>query len=150
MKGFKFKLDALLKLREFNEKKVKTEVGHVLRQISDIEDKIKEIDMSIQETYQAQEDVMRKPSDAHMLKFFPYYLKSRAEDRKVQEKLLEKCHEKYVELLEELKSARGEVKVLDNMKERKKNEFKKKKNKKETEDIEDILNLRRSMSEPES
>lgn len=149
MKGFNFKLDALLKLREFNEQKVKTEVGQALREISRIQNNMKEIENSIKKTYQAQEEVMKEPNDAHMLKFFPFYLKSRTEDLKVQEGLLKKANEKYEEVLQELKKARGEVKVLDNMKTRKKDEFKKKKNKKESEDIEDILNLRRLLRESE-
>lgn len=149
MKGFNFKLEALLKLREFNEQKVKTEVGKVLREISDIKKKMKGIEDSIKETYQAQEEVMKQPNDAHMLKFFPFYLKSRSEDLKVQEGLLKKTNEKYEELLQELKKARGEVKVLDNMKAREKNKFKKNRNKKESENIEDILNLRRLLNKSE-
>ena len=150
MKGFNFKLDALLKLREFNEQKVKTQVGVVLKEINRIEEKINEIDKSIRETYQSQEELMKKPSDAHMLTFFPFYLKSRKDDLKIQQNLLEKSNEKYTELLNELKQARGEVKVLDNMKGRKKKEFVKKKNKKESEEIEDILNLRRLLKQSES
>ena len=90
MKGFNFKLDALLKLREFNEQKVKTQVGVVLKEINRIEEKINEIDKSIRETYQSQEELMKKPSDAHMLTFFPFYLKSRKDDLKIQQNLLEK------------------------------------------------------------
>jgi len=128
---------------------VKAQIGEVLKEINRIEDSIHEIDKSISETYQSQEELMKKPSDAHMLTFFPFYLKSRVDDLKIQHNLLGKSNERYTELLNELKQARGEVKVLDNMKERKKEEFVKKKNKKESEEIEDILNLRRLLKQSE-
>lgn len=149
MKGFKFKLDGLLKLREFNEQKVKTKVGEVLREISDIENKMSEIEESIQATYQGQEEVLKNPSEAQMLQFFPSYLKSRKEDLRLQQAFLDKAKDKYEGLLSELKKARGEVKVLDNMKSRKKNEFKKHKDKKAAESIEDVLNLRRLLKKSE-
>ena len=120
MKGFKFKLDALLKLREFNEQKAKTEVGKALTEVSRIKNNIQEIEESISEGYQAQENVMKTPSDGHMLKFFPFYLKSRQEDLKIQMSLLKKANENYENLLDKLKVARGEVKVLDKMKTREK------------------------------
>jgi flagellar biosynthesis chaperone FliJ len=43
MQKFKFKLDGLLKVREFNEKKIKIELGEILREITAVEDKIAEL-----------------------------------------------------------------------------------------------------------
>jgi flagellar FliJ protein len=49
---------------------------------------------------------------------------------------------KYDKKIEELAAARGEVKVMENFKEKKKGEWTKEKNKKEQEAIEEILMMR--------
>ncbi len=143
MQKFKFKLDALLKVREFKEKKVKIELGDLLKQMNAVEDKIRLANQAIDETYEAQETFMNDSSQGRMLQFFPYFIQGKKEDIKNQENLLWALRKKYDAKILELAEARGQVKIMENFKENKKVEWTKVKNKKEQEDIDELINIRR-------
>ena len=143
MQKFKFKLDALLKVREFKEKKIKIELGEILKEIGLVEDKITAANIAIDESYQAQEAVLSDPASGRMLQFFPYFIQGKKEDIKNQENLLWALKKKYENKIKELATARGEVKVMENFKEKKKGEWTKERNKKEAEAIEEIIMMRR-------
>ena len=143
MQKFKFKLDGLLKVREFKEKKVKIELGEILREINDVENKIALANQAISETYDAQEAFMQdSTSSGQMLQFFPLFIQGKKEDIKNKENLLWALKKKYDKKIAELATARGEVKVMENFKDKKKVEWTKEKNKKEQEGIEEILMMR--------
>jgi flagellar FliJ protein len=142
MKKFEFKLNGLLKVREFKEKKIKIELGEILREIGAVEDKIAAAEKAITETYAAQEAFMKDSSQAHMIQFFPYFIQGKKEDIKNKQNLMWSLKKKYDKKIEELALARGEVKVMENFKEKKKGEWTKEKNKKEQEAIEEILMMR--------
>lgn len=141
-KKFKFKLDGLLKVREFNEKKLKIELGEILKEIRLVDDQIVAANKAIDETYKAQEDFMRDPAAGRMIQFFPYFIQGKKEDIKNKENLKWALQKKYEKKTQELASARGEVKVLENFKDKKKEEWRKDKDKKEQEAIEEILMMR--------
>jgi flagellar FliJ protein len=144
MQKFKFKLDGLLKVREFKEKKIKIELGQILKDIGHTKELIAKMNVDIDETYKAQEDLMATVVDGKMLQFFPMYIQGRKEDIKNKENLLWSLQKKYQQKVEELAMARGEVKVLENFKDKKHQEWTKVKNKKELETIEEILTMRRN------
>lgn len=142
MQKFKFKLDGLLKVREFKEKKIKIELGEILKEIAMVEEKIAADNAAIMETYDAQEAFMKDPSSGQMLQFFPLFIQGKKEDIKNKENLMWSLKKKYDKKIAELATARGEVKVMENFKEKKKGEWTKEKNKKEQEAIEEILMMR--------
>ena len=72
MQKFQFKLNGLLKVREFKEKKIKIELGEVLKEITSVEEMIAKLHRDIDETYKAQEDLMKDPAAGKMIQFFPY------------------------------------------------------------------------------
>ena len=150
MQKFKFKLDGLLKVREFKEKKIKIELGEILREINAVEDKIAFANSAITETYEAQEVFLKDPAQGQMLQFFPQFIQGKKEDIKNKENLLWALKKKYDKKIAELATARGEVKVMENFKEKKHGEWKKEKNKKEQEGIEEILQMRALGSEKEA
>ena len=141
-KKFKFKLDGLLKVREFKEKKIKIELGEILKEISLVESQIAEANVAIDETYKAQEDFMKDPSAGQMIQFFPFFIQGKKEDIKNKDNLLWALRKKYDKKIAELAISRGEVKVLENFKDKKQVEWKKDKDKKEHEAIEEILMMR--------
>lgn len=143
MQKFKFKLDGVLKVREFKEKKIKIELGEILRELNKVEDQIKKANDEISEAYEAQEASMKNGSvTAQMLQFFPMFITGKKEDIKNKENLRYALKKKYDQKIQELASARGEVKIMENFKEKKKGEWTKEKNKKEQEAIEEILMMR--------
>lgn len=146
MQNFKFKLDGLLKVREFKEKKIKIELGEILKEIAAVEEHIAEANRAIDQTYADQEAVMKDPTAGQMLQFFPYFIQGKKEDIKNKESLLWALRKKYDKKIEELASARGEVKIMENFKEKKKNEWTKERNKKEQEAIEEIITMRNNGS----
>ncbi len=146
MKKFKFKLDGLLKLREFSEKKIKIELGEILKEITATEEMIAKMNRDIDETYKAQDELLSTAADGRLLQFFPYYIQGRKEDIKNKENLLWSLRKKYENKVQELATARGQVKVLENFKDKKKHEWTKEKDKKELESIEELLMIRRNTS----
>lgn len=142
MQKFKFKLDGLLKVREFKEKQLKIELGEILKEINGVNEKIDAAKKAIAETYDAQEAFMRDPSQGQMLQFFPLFIQGKQEDIKNKENLLWSLNKKYEKKMAELATARGEVKVMENFKEKKKGEWTKEYNKKQDEAIEEILMMR--------
>lgn len=144
MKKFKFKLDGLLKVREFNEKKIKIELGEILKEIHATEEAIAKMNRDIDETYKAQEDLIATSADGRLLQFFPYYIQGRKEDIKNKETLMWSLRKKYENKVQELAQARGQVKVLENFKDKKKVEWTKERDKKELETIEELLMIRRN------
>ena len=144
MQKFKFKLDGLLKVREFKEKKIKIELGEILKEVGEVEGKIAFANKAIDETYEAQEAFMQDLSSGNMLQFFPVFIQVKKEDIKNKENLLWALKKKYDAKILELATARGQVKVMENFKEKKLGEWTKEKNKKEMESIEEILMMRRN------
>ena len=142
MQKFKFKLDGLLKVREFKEKQLKIELGLILREINEVEAKIAAANEAIVETYDAQEAFMKDTSTGEMLQFYPIFIQGKKEDIKNKENLLWSLRKKQEKKVAEMATARGEVKVMENFKEKKKEEWSKEKNKKDQEAIEEILMMR--------
>lgn len=135
---FKFKLDGLLKVREFNEKRIKVELGQILKEIAEVEDRIRKINKDIEETYDAQEKFIETPSMGRMIQFFPQFIQAKKDEIKVNENLLYSLKRKYEFKVQEMAKAKGEVKILENFKEKKKDEHKKAVDKKLLEMIEEL------------
>jgi len=142
VKKFEFKLEALLKLREFNEKRLKIELGEILKQIQETKDRIESIKGDIALSYDTQEKMMENPASGQVLQFFPYYIEGRKEEIKARENFLYSLNKKYEFTVKELARARGEVKVIESLKDKKKTEHKKKVEKKLQENIEEAVMVR--------
>lgn len=142
MKKFKFRLESVLKIRKFKEDKIKIEIGDILKKINETNDQIVAIDNSIAEAYASQDALLAEPSTGTMAQFFPYYIEGRNRDK--EQKLLQRdaLHRAYADKVKELALARGDVKVLDKMKEKKQTAHQKDQEKKRQEDIDDILRMR--------
>jgi flagellar FliJ protein len=143
MQKFKFKLEAVLKMREFKEKKIKIELGEILKEISLVEEKIALANKAIDETYEAQETFMSDPSAGRMLQFFPYFIQGKKEEIKNSDNLMWALKKKYDAKILELATSRGEVKVMENFKDKKKGEWTKEYNKKQQEAIDELVMIRR-------
>ncbi|WP_372651229.1 flagellar export protein FliJ [Halobacteriovorax sp.] len=150
MQKFKFKLDGLLKVREFKEKRLKVELGEILTQVQNVKDEIKKLNENIVETYEAQEQFLSDPSGGDMVKFFPRFIKTKKADIKNKENLLFALEKKFEQKKTELGVARGEVKVIENLKEKKSTEHKKKVEKKFQDDVDELVQIRRLLKETKS
>lgn len=146
-KKFTFKLEGLLKLRHFKEEQLKVELGQINTEIQQTKNRISELKSHVEEAYESQEQSLKGSSDGRLARFFPYFIQAKKEDIKANENLLYSLERKYQQKLVEVSKAMGEAKLINNMKEKAKDAWKKEKEKKETEDIEEILHMRRGPKE---
>lgn len=147
MKGFKFKLDGLLKVREFKERALKVELGQILTQINEAKDEIVRLKENIQETYDAQDQFLSDPAAGDMIKFFPKFIETKNLAIDNQNNLIYALEKKFDSKQSELATARGEVKVIENLKDKKKTEYKKKIEKKHQENVDELVQIRRLLKE---
>ena len=85
-----------------------------------------------------------------MARFFPYYIEGRKRDLELKNRQRDALNRAYQDKLSELSKARGDVKVLDKLKEKNRLEHNKNQEKKRQEDIEDILRMRLSLESKEA
>lgn len=136
-KKFKFKLDGLLKVREFREEKVKVELGELIKQEQDILNRLDEISKEVGVGYEMHGKAFQNTSKGRDAYFYPYFFEGKRKDRERCGNVLYVLRKKIIEKRAELAEAMGEVKILENLKEKKEKEFIKEKNKREYSDIEE-------------
>ena len=81
MKKYKFKLASLLKIREFKEKKIKIELGKIVKAMDEIRDEIKKMNEDIDEAYEAQENLAGEVIQSRHIQFFPFFWGGKRDDR---------------------------------------------------------------------
>ncbi|GAB4411391.1 MAG: hypothetical protein OHK0056_15290 [Bacteriovoracaceae bacterium] len=143
-KKFQFRLEALLKLREFKEQEIKIELGNILKEIAYVEEEIKTLNIHIDESYKSQENIPAGQASGKFMSFFPAYVEAKKADILAKENILFSLRKRYKEKLKEMHVARGETKVIDKLKEKEKTAFKKETEKKMQQDIEDNLIITKS------
>lgn len=142
MPKYKFKLEGLLKLRKFKEQQLKVELGRIVGEKIRVENRIVELKGHIGEAYDGQEKVLQGEANGEMIKFFPYFIEAKNSAIANEVNKLENLQNQYEEKVAEMKVARGETKVIDKLKEKDKNIFKKEKAKKDFGKIEEMRILR--------
>ena len=136
-KKFKFKLEGLLKLRKFNEEKIKVELGELISEEQKIIDRIAEIGDELSLGYEMQNEAFLDSSKGKDTYFYPYFFEGKRKDRERCETMLYSVRKKIEQKRTELAEAMGNVKIMESLKENKFDEYKKEKNKKEFNDIEE-------------
>lgn len=132
-----------LKVREFKEKRIKVELGEILKDIEQTKANIDKAKLDIEECYKAQEAFLNEPAGASMVQFFPQFIEAKTEDYKAQENILYSLQRKYEEKRRELAEAKGDVKVIENLKEKNKTAFEKSTEKKRQEAIDELMQAKR-------
>lgn len=134
-------MEAILKLKEFNEEKAKIELGKVNKQIVEIDNKIEQHLIDIETAYSSQEEVLKSGSDGRFLQFYPFYTQSK-------QNTIIKLKQNRVELqktadikLKELIQCRNEVKVFEKLKEKDFMAWKKAMNKEQDQKVEENVQL---------
>lgn len=143
-KKFKFKLDGLLKVRHFKEEQLKVDLGQVNQEIAQVKARIAQLQQEIDDSYIEQEKVLESSSNGQLAKFFPYYIEAKREDIKNNENLLYALEKKFQKKLAEVNKAMGDSKVISDMKDKHKAQWKKDYEKKSQADIDEVLSMRRA------
>ena len=138
-KKFKFKLEGLLKLRKFKEEEIKVALGQLISDEQKILDRISEIDNEVKLGYQMQSEAFDEQSKGRDAYFYPYYFQGKRRDRERCETMLYSLRKKIEAKRLELSEAMGNVKIMESLKDKKIQEYKKEKNKKELADQEENM-----------
>jgi flagellar FliJ protein len=144
MKKFKFKLESVLKLKNFKEK-IKTELGIIVAKINECKIVMQKIKDDVNLAYQDQEAMLKIGASGQEVQFFAHFVKGKKEHMIFQQSILKELNENYNSKISELKVIKGEVKIVENLKEKKKTEYKKDEEKKYQASIDELTLARLSL-----
>lgn len=118
MKKYTFRLEPVLKLRKLKEENCRTELGQMLLELNRIDDQLKHDKEEIGNFYEIQEGSLKQGMTGAQLQAFPMLVS--AKSRNIE--LLEEEREKHLQKVEakkrELAELRGDLKVIENMKQK--------------------------------
>ena len=142
MKKYKFKLEALLRIRKFREKIVKQELGEIVSSIETTKEKQQMIEKEIFHYYKLQERSIRSGISAGELSLYPKILQTKRYEAKNTKENFDVLDQKYKEKVKELETALKEVRIIKNMKEKYRELFRKERNKENQRNIEELTQFR--------
>ena len=144
MKEYKFKLDALLRLRVFKEKRIKQELGEIVSEIDSIKKSVNNLEKSINYLYECREKAISSDvqAGARILNFYSSAFDLKRKEIKLKKNREREVYKRYDTKMDQLKVAMGDVKLIERVKEDDFKLFKKEKEKKEQKDIEELLQYR--------
>lgn len=137
MKGFKFKLEAVLKLRSFEEDKIKMRLGKLNIAKEKLLVDLQKQNSSIDQSYEAQNGELMKAATAQSLSFYPAYIEAKYQNITIIKSKIKDLDEAIEGQTKLLAQQKAKVKVLAEMKEEQKINFRKLKMKKIDETIEE-------------
>jgi flagellar FliJ protein len=137
MKRYQFKLDAVLKLRKLREENCRTELGILNRDLEAINDRIAHEKNEIEKYYQIQELSLKTGAPAGKLQAFPGMVAAKEKALKVLDQQRMRQEDMIQEKKEDLAVLRGELKVMENLKEKDYTEWKKAYNKEVDQKVEE-------------
>lgn len=144
MKKFKFKLDGLLKVREFKEEEAKRLLGETIKDIENAKAEIEKNKNEISESFSKMSKSISSATELKLATFYPRYIKRLQDDLERNENLLFALNVKLAERRKDLAKAMADVDLLEKFKNKKTTEHKKYYEKKENLEIEDALRIRRA------
>jgi len=129
MKIYTFRLEPVLKIRKLKEETCRMELGRLITELTKINDQLAHDQGEIAKYFFIQEEALKKGVRGDQVQAFPMLVAGKERniqllirDQKIQE-------EKIVTKKQELASLRGELKVIENLKEKDYTEYRKAVNK---------------------
>jgi flagellar FliJ protein len=137
MKRYTFRLEPVLKVRRLKEENCRMELGQLITELSRIENQLAHDRREIDNYYKIQESAMKNGIRGDQVQAFPMLVA--AKERNIE--LLLRDKKKQEELIEakkqELATLKGELKVIENLKEKDYNEYRKALNKEIDQKVEE-------------
>ena len=137
MKGFKFKLEAVLKMRKLKEEQCKMLIGRIQVRIQELQGYLVEHNKGIDLSYESQEEALAGGLNGQELQFHPFFVSGKMAHIKIIEDEIKTLQAQAQEMYNELAQLRAQVKVIDEMKEEKRKKYKKEYEKKQFAEIEE-------------
>lgn len=125
MKKYTFRLEAVLKLRKLKEENCRSELGRLISYLTKIDDQLNHERKEIDNYYQIQESAMKNGVRGDQVQAFPMLVA--AKEKNIQLLQKERSDQEFLidDKKQELAIVRGELKVIENLKEKDYNEYRK-------------------------
>jgi flagellar FliJ protein len=125
MKKYTFRLEPVLKMRKLREENCRTELGVLMNELRRIEEQLERDSSEIDRYYQIQEGGLLSGLKATQLQAFPMLVAGKARNIELLHMEKERQHKKIESKRQELASLKGELKVMENLKEKDYDEYRK-------------------------
>lgn len=125
MKKYIFRLEAVLKLRKLKEENCRSELGRLISYLTKIDDQLNHERKEIDNYYHIQEYAMKNGVRGDQVQAFPMLVA--AKEKNIQLLQKERSDQEFLieDKKQELAIVRGELKVIENLKEKDYNEYRK-------------------------
>lgn len=137
MKKYEFKLDPVLKIRKLKEENCRIELGKLLSQLERIENQIAYDKNEILNYAKMQESALKNGVRVDQIQSFPMLISGKEKNLELLERDKGHLQKKVEAKRQELATFRGELKVIENLKEKDYNEYRKAVNKEIDEKVEE-------------
>jgi flagellar export protein FliJ len=139
MKKFSFKLEAILKVRQIKEDQCKMQMGRIQVEINHLKNQIEVINQGVAKAYDSQEGFLNSGTSGQQIRFYPYFVEGNRNQIKHLQYEISVLEQELSEKQTELARLRGDVKIIENMKEKEFQKFKKEYNKQQELKIEEQI-----------
>lgn len=137
MKRYTFRLEPVLKVRKLKEENCRMELGQLVTYLNKIDNQLEHDRKEIQNYFNIQEAALKNGVRGDQVQAFPMLIAAKERnielllrDKKIQERLIE-------EKKQELAVLKGELKVIENLREKDYNEYRKALNKEIDQKVEE-------------
>jgi flagellar FliJ protein len=137
MKRYTFRLEPVLKVRKLKEENCRMELGRLISELKKVDDQLAHDRKEIDNYFTIQEGALKTGVRGDQIQAFPMLVSAKEKniqllmrDKKIQEDQIEAKKQ-------ELASLRGELKVIENLKEKDYNEYRKATNKEIDQKVEE-------------
>ena len=137
MKKYTFRLEAVLKVRKLKEENCRSELGQLISYLGKIDEQLNHERKEIDNYYQIQESAMKAGVRGDQVQAFPMLVA--AKEKNIQLLQKERSDQEFLidDKKQELAIVRGELKVIENLKEKDYNEYRKATNKEIDQKVEE-------------
>lgn len=137
MKKYVFRLEAVLKLRKLKEENCRMELGQLILYLNKIEDQISHEKSEINKYYEIQEGALKYGAKGSQINAFPMLIEAKDQNINLLERDKKKQEGLIADKKMELAQLRGDLKVMENLKEKDFQEYRKALNKEIDQKVEE-------------
>jgi flagellar FliJ protein len=137
MKKYAFRLEAVLKLRKLKEENCRMELGQLILYLNKIEDQISHEKSEINKYYEIQEGALKNGAKGSQINAFPMLIGAKDQNINLLERDKKKQEDLIADKKMELAQLRGDLKVMENLKEKDFQEYRKALNKEIDQKVEE-------------
>ena len=137
MKRYQFRLDPVLKLRKLKEENCRMELGQLLMHLNKLQDQLKHDKNEIDNYYKIQEGALKAGMTAAQIQTFPMLVAGKEQNMKLLERDIRRQEQLVLEKKQELAQLKGDLKVMENLKEKDYDQYRKALNKEIDQKVEE-------------